>query len=294
MKNSMWVLDLSWLCNLFYFAGNSKKKIENGEEDKTSALRGFILTVCKILKQNPTYLVVAVDSPLSFRKELEPTYKSTRREKDEGYIESLIQIKECIDLLGIPRIEVGGYEGDDIMASLAEEGKKLELPTVIVSKDKDMRQCLVQGKVGMYNKQKDGWKFFSQKDAEEDWGIKIHQCCCSQTLTGDLCDSIRGARGIGQKRASQLLKEYDTIDGIYENLSKLSEPFRKSLEELQPRLDTVRKLVTLVKNVGNICPVLDDFGVADFKLDLAGLNKLLKRNDLMQLESLIKDTYGAW
>ena len=291
MKTSFWCLDISFLCSLFYFAGNSKKKLEEGTADPTSALRGTIYTICKILsKRNPTYLVAAIDSKESFRKEIYPEYKAQRKEREEGYLRSVEQVREMLDLLGIPQICVNRYEADDVLCTLAEEAKKLEIPYVGVTQDKDFFQCLVKGEVGAYHKY-DTWEFFSVKDAEEKWGVPCKCFVEFQCIVGDLCDNIIAARGLGPKRAAMLLNKYSDLKTIYENISELSVPFQKSLEELAPRLDTVRKLVTLVKNVGNVCPVLDDFEVADFKLDRAGFRKLLERNDLIQVESLVLDLY---
>lgn len=118
MKNSFWCADVSWLCNLFYFAGQSG---EDWEVDEYSAIRGFLFTICRILKkENPVYLVAAIDSNKSFRKDLDETYKGHRKDKEEGYVQQLGQIKEVTDALGIPQICVDGYEADDVMCTLSK------------------------------------------------------------------------------------------------------------------------------------------------------------------------------
>lgn len=286
--NYFWGLDVSWLSNLYYFASAA-------QDEPTGAIRSFLFHVCKILnKQKPSLLVAAIDSHLSFRKELDPTYKSTRKVKDEGLVQQINQIKEVIDALGIPSICVDRFEADDVLASLAEEAKKLSIPFVAVIADKDFNQNLINGKVGAYNKpKKQDWRFWGQLDAEAKWGIKIEQCIDYQTLVGDGVDTIVGCNMIGPDKASKLLTKYNNIEGIYTNVSELSASLQKNLEIFRPRLDTVRKLVTLVTNAGNFGNVLEHYAVKDFKVNRPELRKILQRNDISNLETLILDTFHA-
>lgn len=288
MKESAWGLDISWLVNLFYHASK-------GNDEPNSTIRSFTFNLVKILKkQKPTFLVAAVDSHLSFRKELDPTYKSSRTEKDDEYVEALIQIKELLDVLGIPQICVDKYEADDVLATLAEEFKKLSIPFVAVISDKDYNQNLVFRKVGAFNKpKKQDWRFWGQLDAEKKWGIKIEQCVSYQSLVGDKIDDVRGCDSIGPKRASELLTKYNTIEGIYENIKELSASTQKNLENFQPRLETVRKLVTLVRDCGNFGNVLENYQVETFRVDRPALRKVLARNDILNLEKLLLETLNS-
>jgi len=288
MNNSFWGIDLSWVCNLFYHASK-------GNDEPNSTIRAFTFLLCKILKkQKPTFLVAAIDSHLSFRKDLDPSYKSNRTEKDELYVQQLDQIKQLLDALGIPSLEVDAFEADDVLATLAEEAKKIEIPFVAVIQDKDFRQILSSGKVGMYNKPRGmDWRFFSQKMAEESWGVRVNQMIEWQCLVGDQVDSIRGCDKIGPGKATKLLNRYDTIEGIYENLGELSESMRKNLEIFRPRLEIVRKLVTLVKDAGNFGNVLEHYEVSDFRVNRPELHKILIRNDIGNLENLLLETLNA-
>lgn len=288
MKQSMWVLDVSWLVNMFWHA-------TKGDDEPNSTLRGFLFNLVKILKkQKPTYLIAAIDSHLSFRKELDPTYKSNRTEKENGYVEALIQIKELLDCLGILQLCVDYFEADDVIATLAESAKSLNIPFVGVIADKDFNQSLVKGKVGAYNKpKKQDWRFWGQLDAEKKWGIKIEQAVSWQCLVGDAVDCIKGCTGIGPKKATALLNEYGTIESIYENLDKLPLGMAKNLEIFKERLDVVRKLVTLVKNAGNFGNVLEHYSVEDFKISRGELKKLLNRNSLTNLETLLLETWNV-
>lgn len=288
MKTSFWSLDVSWLCNLFYHASKNN-------DEPNSTIRSFTFNIIKILKkQKPTFLVAAIDSHLSFRKDLDPTYKSNRTEKDELYVQQLGQIKELLDALGIPSLCVDGFEADDVLCTLAEEAKKLEIPFVAIIQDKDYRQALLSGKVGMYNKPRGGdWRFFSQKMAENDWGIRIAQCIDWQSLVGDQVDNIKGCDSIGPKRATQLLNEFNTIEGIYEHLDSVPEKLRGKLEKFQNRLETVRALVRLSKTAGNFGNVLEHYSVEDFRINRVELSKILRRNDISNLETLILETFNA-
>jgi DNA polymerase-1 len=286
MNNYFWGLDVSWLSNLYYFASAA-------QDEPTGAIRLFLFNLCKILnKQKPSLLVAAIDSHLSFRKELDSSYKSTRKVKDEGLVQQINQIKEVIDALGIPSICVDRFEADDILATLGEEAKKIGIPFVSVISDKDYRQCLVTGKVGMYNKPKGAdWRFFSQQMAEDDWGIKIGQCIDWQCLVGDQVDTIKGCESIGKKRATELLNQFGSIEGIYERIGEVPPKLRPKLEKFQERLATVQKLVTLVKNAGNFGNVLEHYAVTDFRVNRPELRKILQRNDVSNLETLILETF---
>lgn len=288
MSNYFWGLDISWLCNLFYHASKNN-------DEPNATIRAFAFNLVKVLKkQKPSYLVAAIDSHLSFRKELDPTYKSTRIEKDELYVQQLEQIKELLDALGVPQLCVDRFEADDVLATLAEEAKKLSIPFVGVIADKDFFQCLVKGKVGAYNKpKKNDWRFWGQADAETKWNIKIGQCVDYQCLVGDAVDTIVGCTQIGPKKASELLTKYDTIEGIYSNISDLSDSLQRNLENFRNRLAVVRKLVTLVRNCGNFGNVLEHYEVQDFKVNRAELKKVLNRNDITNLEPLLLGALNA-
>lgn len=284
-KRYFWALDTSWLCNLFYFAGKS-----NHEEN--SGIRGFLQVVCKILNtQRPAYLVAAIDSHLSFRRELCDTYKGQRKDKEDNYIITMQQIKEALDILGIPQICVDYYEADDVLATLAEYSKSLGIPYVCVTKDKDFRQCLVTGKVGMYNKGKESWSFYGEKELLGDWGITPAQAIDYQCMVGDAADNIKGVEGIGPTRATELLQRYGTLEGVYENLSDLSPTKILKFEKFRERLDIVRKLVTLKRDVASFEGVLEHYETRDFTLNRAELDTLLTRNDLCNLKDKILRTW---
>lgn len=274
MKQSMWGLDLSWICNMYYRASDTPH----------DALHTFILHLIKTFsKHRPTYYVAAIDSSTSFRKELDPLYKSNRPPKEPKYVELLQNCKEILNILGIHSIEVPLMEGDDVIASAAEKAKEINIPFVGVITDKDFFQALRTGRVGMYHKpQKQPWRFYSQLMAEEKWGIPISKCIEWQCLVGDVADNIITVKNCGPKKATALLNRYDAIEGIYENLSELPTKLQKSFEEFQDRLDTVRQLVTLRTDVGDFSD-LGSYKTSNIRVNKEELRKFLSKHDLSQM-----------
>jgi DNA polymerase-1 len=274
MKQSFWSCDLSWICNLYYRASDTPHE----------ALHTFILHLIKTFsKHRPTYYVAAIDSSTSFRKELDPLYKSNRPPKEPEYIELLKNCKEILNILGIHSIEVPLMEGDDVIASAAEKAKEIKIPFVACIQDKDFRASLRSGAVGMYNKpQKQPWRFFSQKMAEEDWGVRVDQFYSMQILWGDGVDCIRGCHQIGFVKSRDLLNRYDTIEGIYENLSELPLKMQENLKIFEERLDTVRQLVTLRTDVGDFSD-LGSYKTSNIRVNKEELRKFLNKHDLSQM-----------
>lgn len=285
LPNTAFLLDISWMVNLYFWAGRSS-------DEENSGIRGIVFQICKIINNfKPEAVIACIDAPNNFRKQICPLYKGNRPEKEEDFSVQLQQVKELLDIIGLQSICINTYESDDIMATICENNKESNTKIVMVSADKDMKVLLQQGKIGIYRKSKGKpWHFYSQEACEKEHAIRIDQFMEFLILVGDASDNIKTVDGIGPIKASKLLQTYNTIDGIYEHLSELSPSVQKSFENFKPRLDISRNLVRLVRNVPG---VPEKFDSSNKTINRTELNRILRRNDIGNLETLILETFGA-
>jgi DNA polymerase I len=275
LSDSVFVVDLSWLCNLFFWAS----------EDDNGAIKGVAFTLARLVNQfNPKYLICAYDYGKNFRHVLNPDYKKQRKEKDENFINQCKQIVILLESLSIPLYRHKDYEADDIMATIASFALKQKVPCVLVTKDKDLRQCLVQGKIGMYFKGR-GWEFCSELEAEEIWGVKSSQFVDYQTLCGDAVDNIKGWSGVGPKTATALLNEYGDLKSIIDNLDSLPNKIQRTFPDFNYEL--AGQMVTMIDDV----PIKISWQDALIGPHSNQLADRLTANKIEQLGYLLKDAF---
>ncbi len=185
------------------------------------AIYGFTSMLLKLINDfNPKEAVIVLDSPgKNFRHKIYPQYKANRPPAPEDLIEQLKLIRIAAEALNFKVLEKPGYEADDIIATLAKQASKAGKDAIIVSSDKDLMQ-LIDTNVKMYDASKS--KFVEQEDVEKKFGVGPDQVREVQALMGDKSDNIPGIRGIGPKTASELIKEFSNLEGIYASLDKIS------------------------------------------------------------------------
>jgi len=220
---------------------------------------------------NPQAVVCAFDSATCFRREIFSEYKLGRAAKEQG-------LRDALDLSmvaanrGYPTLHWDGFEADDILATVAAECCETRQRCVIASPDKDLRQCLVDGRVSILKTWSGSGKYWKPEwitalTLEDQLGIGPDQWIDYQCLVGDSGDNITGAKGVGDKTARKLLFEAQSLDKLLENrwlsseLSK-SEKLWQSLLELETRLPIVRQLVTLRTDVPGVAELLREGAIA--------------------------------
>ncbi len=229
-----------------------------------NAVFGFTNMLVKLIEDySDDKMIVIFDAAReNFRNEIYPDYKANRGEAPDDLIPQFPLIRECVKSFNIPQLEIEGFEADDLIATYVRLSEKDKIETIIVSSDKDLMQ-LVSDNVTMLDPMKN--KKIETKDVEEKFGVHPDKVIFIQALTGDKVDNIPGAPGIGPKTASQLINEYNDIDGLIKNLDKIKqEKRRKILKESENDIRISLKLVTL-KN--------------DVKI-LEGINKIKTYNEL--------------
>ena len=200
----------------------------------TNALYGFTSMLLKLLDtEEEVGLGVVWDGGMpAFRLEVFPEYKAQRSAMPEELRVQLDHMDEILEAMNIPAIRAEGFEADDALATMSRqvpEGVEL----FIVTGDQDAMQ-LVDGKVKVLRTTRgvSETKTYGRDEVVEEYGVTPEQIPDYKALTGDSSDNIPGVRGIGPKGAANLLKEFGTLDGVYENLENISaKGTRKKLEE---------------------------------------------------------------
>ncbi|NOZ13891.1 MAG: DNA polymerase I [Acidobacteria bacterium] len=210
-----------------------------------NAVFGFTRTLMMLIQQfQPRYMVAVFDSKgPTFRHEMYPQYKANRKKMPDDLREQIPLVHEVVDAFGLPKTELSGFEADDLIATLAHEGRKAGFEVYIVSSDKDLFQLVGNG-VYMLDPRKE-YLIMDEKAVAETFGVPPEKVAEVLALMGDSSDNVPGAKGIGPKTAIQLIKAFGSIEGIYSNLDQLKGKKRENLEQSRELVKLSRELVTL-------------------------------------------------
>ncbi len=247
MREKVYLIDGSSFLYRFFFAikGLSYKGFPTG------AIYGFAKLLIEIENTKPKYVAIFFDTKAkTFREDILETYKKNRPKMPDELSVQIEPIKELIDAFGITRIELDGFEADDLIGTYAEKLKN-QYDIVIVASDKDLFQ-LVEDNVVIFDPTKK--VYYDKNKVYEKLGVYPEQVPDYLALVGDSIDNIPGVKSIGPKTAAQLLNEFKSIDGILQNLDKLKPKIKKALEE-EKNLEDYIKLTTVDRN----SPVEIDF-----------------------------------
>jgi DNA polymerase-1 len=253
----------------------------------TNAIYGFGNMLNRVLRErSPIYMAIALDAPgPTFRHDLSPDYKANRLRMPEDLSEQIPFIKRLITALGIPYMEIPGYEADDIIGTLATWASDQGADVVMISGDKDLMQ-LVNPKVHMWDSMKD--EVFGPAEVEERFGVPASQVVEVMGLAGDSSDNIPGVPGIGPKTAQRLIKEFGSIENLLSALDKVSkEKERKRLETHSEQAIMSLALATIKCDV----PLKKDW--QEFELGEADLGDLTNLYRELEFKKLLQELEGT-
>ena len=228
-----------------------------------NAVFGFTNMLVKLIEDyREEKLIVIFDAARkNFRNKIYKNYKANRGETPEDLIPQFDLIKNCVKAFNIPQLEIEGFEADDIIASYSCKATNLNIPSLIVSSDKDLMQ-LVNDKVQMLDPMKN--KKIGVNEVIDKFGVEPDKVIQIQALTGDKVDNIPGALGIGPKTALELIKEYGDIEGLIKHVDKIKQEKRKniikdSIEDIRISLQLVRldKEMDLPIDINDIKPFIE-------------------------------------
>ena len=248
MMKKLFLLDAYALIYRAYFALNKNPRI-NSKGLNTSAIMGFLNTLYEVLRnEKPTHIGVAFDlGAPTLRTDDFSAYKANREETPPDIKISVPYIKEIIKGFNIPIFECEGYEADDIIGTLSKKAEKEGFTTYMMTPDKDFGQ-LVSDNIFIYKPAKGGEpaKILGPNDVCEKYGIaRPEQVIDILGLWGDASDNIPGIPGIGEKTASKLIAEYDSVENLINNADKLKGKMRENVINFAQQGLMSKKLATI-------------------------------------------------
>ena len=297
--------------SLLYRAFYALPLLTNAEGKYTNAVYGFTTMLCRLLDElKPAHMAVAFDKGrITFRNELYSEYKATRKETPQELSGQFSLVRDVVRGFGIAVVEQDGYEGDDIIGTLASKAQADNHEVIIVSGDRDIFQLVNDNIKVLFTK-----KGISELDImdmaaiKSKYGIEPSQVADMKGLTGDKSDNIPGIPGIGDKTALKLITEFKTLENILNNTDLISgAKLKKSLIEHADMARLSKKLATIncfvpLDNLPQEYSFLPDevvltkiFTELNFKslldrlptiLNKKGLNTVKNRNDVIKIDSV--------
>jgi len=206
----------------------------NSRGENTSAIFGFVVTLDDLVKRiKPTHMAVAFDphGP-TFRHEAYEQYKAQRQETPEDIRKAVPRIKQLLDAMNIPVLEVDGYEADDVIGTLAHKAENEGFEVYMATPDKDYGQ-LVTEHIFMYRpRHNGGFEKLGPQEICEKYGLQNQrQVIDLLGLMGDSSDNIPGCKGVGEKTATQLLQQFGSIENLLANTDQLKGALQRKVQE---------------------------------------------------------------
>lgn len=224
----------------------------NSKGENTSAVFGFCVTLEDLVRKiNPTHLGVAFDPKGgTFRHEAYEQYKAQRPETPEDIRKAVPVIKQLLEAMNIPVLEVPGFEADDVIGTLSVLGEKAGYEVYMATPDKDYGQ-LVSDHVFMYRpRHTGGFERMGPKEVCDKYGLqRKEQVIDLLGLMGDASDNIPGCKGVGEKTAVALLQQFGSIENLLANTDQLKGALRTKVESQTEEIKFSKFLATIRTDV---------------------------------------------
>ena len=250
------------------FYGLPSMTNENGVP--VNAVFGFTKMLLKLIDDfKPIYVAVIFDvARKTFRNDLYDLYKANRSDPPEELIPQFSIIRDATNAIGLPVVEMEGFEADDLIATYSNIAQKTNKKVIIISSDKDLMQ-LVDDNTILFDPMKQYW--INDEQVFEKFGVYPNRVIDVQSLAGDSSDNIPGVPGIGIKTAAELINQYGDLEQLLTKASEIKQNKRReNLIEYADQARLSRSLVTLKKDV----PVKSK--IDEFKIEsVLELNKLI-------------------
>lgn len=234
----------------YYATAYTGNIMRNKEGFPTNGLYGFVNMINKIIaEEKPKYMMVAFDIGKTFRHEKYEEYKGGRKETPEDLKVQFPVAKKILTAMGIKYLECAGYEADDIIGTISKWTENDDnYESLIVSSDKDLLQLISDEITVKLLKTKD-YIMMDKNTFISYYGFEPIRMIDLKALMGDASDNIPGVKGIGEKGAIKLLREYGTLDSVYDNIDKISGATKIKLEEGKKDAYYSKELVTIYRDV---------------------------------------------
>lgn len=246
----LFLIDAYALIYRSYYAFLKSPRI-NSKGLNTSAVMGFCNTLNEVLtKEKPTHIGVAFDHGKTFRHDVFPEYKAQREETPEDIKLSVPLIKQVLEAMRIPILQVDGFEADDIIGTLATRFGVDGIDTFMLTPDKDYGQ-LIGPNVFMYRpRHGGGYEILGEKEVEAKYGIPTPaQVIDLLALMGDSADNFPGCPGVGEKTAAKLINQFGSIDNMLQHTDEIKGKLREKVENAVEDIKMSKFLATIRTDV---------------------------------------------
>jgi DNA polymerase-1 len=289
-KPTLYLLDAFALIYRSYFAFINNPRINSKGLD-TSAIFGFTTTLLEILeKKNPSHIAIVYDTSAPTVRHIEyELYKAQREETPEGIKVSFPYIRKVAEAFNIPFLGVDGFEADDVIGTLAKQAEKEGFEVFMMTPDKDFGQ-LVSENIFMYRPGRSG-------NPAEVWGIEeikakfdidnVDQVIDYLGMMGDAVDNIPGIPGVGAKTASKLLKQYGSMEHMYEKADEIKGKLGEKIRDNKDQALLSKKLARIILDV----PI--EFEETSFKKDPADVEKIQDLFKELEFRALSRRVLGT-
>ena len=246
----LFLIDAYALIYRSYYAFIKNPRI-NSKGLNTSAVMGFCNTLNEVLtKEKPTHIGVAFDHGKTFRHDAFPEYKAQREETPEDIKLSVPLIKQVLEAMRIPILQVDGFEADDIIGTVATRFGADGIDTFMLTPDKDYGQ-LIGPNVFMYRpRHGGGYEILGEKEVEAKYGIPTPaQVIDLLALMGDSADNFPGCPGVGEKTAAKLINQFGSIDNMLQHTDEIKGKLREKVENAVEDIKMSKFLATIRTDV---------------------------------------------
>ena len=249
MNKTLVIIDGNSIINRSFYA---LPEMSNKEGLKTNAIYGFTNMLLKIIDTyNPTHISVAFDRKAPTFRHIEfKEYKAGRKKMPDELREQFEPLKDLLDKFNIHRLEIDGYEADDIIGTVSKIAEDNGFKVYIVTGDKDAIQLASNKTTTLITKKGVGEvEEYDYDSVIEKYEMTPTQFIDLKGLMGDKSDNIPGVPGIGEKTGIKLIKEFSSIEGIFDNIDSIKGSTKKKLEENKELAIMSKKLATIIRDV---------------------------------------------
>ena len=259
----------------------------------TNAVFGFTSMLLNLVRDHhPDLIGVTFDRPEpTFRHLRIDTYKANRSAAPDILRQQMGLVRQVVDTLALPTVEIVGFEADDVIATLATQARDEGLDVVIVTGDRDSYQLVEDPHISvLYNKRGvSDYALYDEAGIVERTGVTPAQYVTYAALRGDPSDNLPGVPGVGEKTAAKLVTTYGDLDGIFAHTADQTPKLRSNLEENEAQARSNAEVMVLVRDV----PL--DVGPLDLVQGAVDREELLKLFGFLEFGSLVSrlgDAFG--
>jgi DNA polymerase-1 len=250
MPPILYLIDGHALAYRTYFAltRSPSTSLQTSTGEPTAGVLGFANVMLRLLEQEkPEYMAVAFDTGKTFRDDLFPEYKATRAKMPDDLRPQIGRIREMVDAFHFPRLELEGFEADDVLGTIARQAAAKGLGVKIITGDRDLLQLVDERIIVSLagNNIAEAKDYATVEEVVAYMGVRPNQIIEFKAMAGDTSDNIPGVAGVGEKTAIKLLQEYTTLDEIYAHLDALKPGVRTKLEASRDMAYLSRTLATI-------------------------------------------------